>query len=126
MIALTALALLAAVTLLLNHPDSTIAATLRRAAGDHPRAVLGIATLTAVCIVMGALWSSDNDRETDVQGYGELWHMVQTAPQLREPARTRLGDGRITDHELEELREMYRDAPDVETMRDGVVKELSR
>lgn len=126
MTALTALALLAAVALLLLYPESGAAMTLRTSTARHPRLVIGVSILLAIVISIGGFWPSRGDREVGADEYAELWHMVETAPQMREPARARLSDGRLTRHELSELRVAYREAPDVDTMRSGVVKELSR
>lgn len=126
MIAFMALALLCAVALLLLRPDGLFSTALRKASSDHPRVVMGIASLLAVILFVGGLWSSPERRETDAQGYGELWYMVQTSPQLRDEARTRMADGILTGEELQELRERYRQAPGVEAMRSGVGRELAR
>lgn len=126
MIALTALALLAAVALLLLYPGGTAAGTLRGVAAEHPRLIIGVSCMMGVVIAIGGLWPSPRDRECGPEGYGELWHMIEQSPAMREPARADLADGRITCEELQKLREIYRRAPDLDTMRSGVVKELSR
>ena len=126
MIALMALALLAAVALLLLRPEGVVATSLRKVATDHPRIIIGIATLMGTGLCIGGLWPSPERRETDVQGYGELWHMVQTAPELRDAARARMADGILTGDELQEMREKYRQASDLDDMRKGVAQELAR
>jgi len=126
MIAIMALVLLAAVALLLLCSESTVTTALREVSVRHSRLVAGVAILLAVVIAIGGLWPTRGDRETGADEYAEVWYMVQTAPQMRDPARTRLADGRLTAAELGELRTLYRQAPDVNTMRSGVVKELTR
>jgi len=126
MIAIMALVLLAAVVLLMLCPESTVATALREASARHSRLVAGIAILLAIVTAIGGLWPTLGDRETGADGYAEVWYMVQTAPQMRDAARARLADGHLTAADLNELRILYRQAPDVNAMRSGVVKELTR
>ena len=126
MIAIMALVLLAAVALLLLCPESAAAAVLRETSARHARLVTGVAILLGIATAIGGLWPVQGDREAGTEGYAEVWYMVQTAPQMREPARARLADGRLTAAELAELRTVYRQAPDVNAMRSGVVRELAR
>lgn len=126
MIAVMALVLLSAVALLLLRPEGIACATLRDAARRHPRTTSGAAVVLAVCIAIGGLWPAPDDRETEADGYAEVWHMVEAAPQMRDAARASLADGRLTSAELADLRALYRRSPDVDTMRRGVIEELSR
>jgi hypothetical protein len=126
MIAIMALVLLAAVALLLLYPESVMAVALRDTSARHSRLVAGVAILLGIVTAIGGLWPVRGDREAGTDGYAEVWYMVQTAPQMRDPARARLADGRLTAAELGELRTVYRQAPDVNAMRSGVVKELAR
>ncbi len=126
MTSMVALALLVTVALLLLRPGGMVATSLRLVSSDHPRIVLGLTSLLAVSLCIVGLWPSPERRETDAEGYGELWYMVQTAPALRDAARARMADGILTGEELQELRESYRQAPSVEAMRSGVGRELAR
>jgi hypothetical protein len=121
-----ALALLAALALILLHPRGLVSETLVRLASAHRRTAIGTAGFIAVLLLVLAMLPGRGGVEADVQGYGELWYMTQTNPGVRDQARKAMADGVLTNDELQQVRALYRQAPDVAAMRAGIAQELGR